>query len=608
LQAQAKRQGRVNVSLTITVFTPLTKAYRPARPLRRGAPAFVACLNAGRWQEDCRTLRRLCISALLRGVSALAVIGAAMGPGPAFAQVPAMTTTPFDPLAPAPGDERTTKKSPSTYQTLQRGPAAAAASDAPTSFQPPAPAAGAGSTGFDSSNARKRTAKPKTTPDAKAARASQETAPGDPTPAPVSAYQRAVTTPAAAKSAYASGRPGQPPVVLGSPPPLRKKKKKELADPYDPLGVRSGGLVYYPAVELIGGYDSNPSRTGNGGGASLFTVAPELRVRSDWSTHEFKADLRGSYNFYHPNPDPSLDRPYFNGTATGRIDVTHDTRIDLGGRLLVTTDNPNSPNLPAGLAKLPLYTDVGATAGVGQKFNRLDISVKGLIDRTVYQQSELTDGTTASNDDRNYNQYGAAIRAGYEFSPGVQPFVEVGADNRVHDLPVDSSGFQRDSKGYTAMVGSTFELTRMLTGEFAVGYTHRDYQDPALQALGGIIGKGSLLWTATALTTVKFLAASTVQESDQPGVSGILSRDAGVQIDHSLRRWLIGSLKAGIGQDEYVGSPRTDNRYYFGAGLTYKLNRFVQIKGEARHEWLVSTQGVNDYAANVFLLGLRLQY
>ena len=558
-------------------------------------------------------MRRLCTSALLRGVSALAVMGAVLLPATAPAQVPPATATPFDPLAPAPGDQRITKRPPA-YQTLQRGPAAAAVSDAPTTFQPPAPAAGAGSTGFDSSNARKRTAKPKTTDDAKAARASQETAPGDPTPAPVSAYQRngtpAVTTAAntAATSAYASGQPGQPPVALGSQPPLRKKKKKDVADPYDALGARSGGLTYYPAVELIGGYDSNPSRTKDGGGASLFTVAPELRVRSDWSTNEFKADLRGSYNFYHPNPDPSLDRPYFNGTATGRIDVTHDTRIDLGGRLLVTTDNPNSPNLQAGLAKLPLYTDVGATAGLGQKFNRLDISVKGLIDRTVYQQSQLTDGTTSSNDDRNFNQYGATGRVAYELTPGVQPFVEVGADNRVHDLATDFSGYQRDSKGYTAMAGSTFELSRLLTGEIAAGYLHRDYQDPRLQPLGGLVGRGSLIWTATSLTTVKFLAASTVQESDVPGVSGILSRDAGVEVDHSLRRWLVGSLKAGIGQDQYVGSPRTDDRYYFGGGLTYKLNRFVQIKGEARHEWLVSTQAVNDYTANVFLLGLRLQY
>jgi hypothetical protein len=556
-------------------------------------------------------LLRFRTPALLRGIGLLAVVGTLS----ATTQVPAQTqrfaqTEPaqsYDPLAPIPSDSSAQKK-PRSYQAFDRSPASATA-DQPKPFEPPAPAAGAGNSGFDSSNARKRAraTKPRTAK-ARTAANERDIAPGDPAPVPSSPYQRA--TPTNGKSAYASaGQPGQPPVELGNtPPPRKKKKKRDETDPYDPLGMRSGGLLYYPAVELIGGYDSNPSRASNGKGTAIGTVAPELRVRSDWLVHEFKADLRGSYNWYSPDGVPSLDRPYFNGTTEGRIDINRDSRIDLAGRLQVSTDNPNSPNLSADLAKLPIYTSVGATAGLGQKFNRLDVSLKGTVDRTIYQESQLTDGTISSNDDRNFNQYGGILRAGYELSPGITPFVEVGADQRVHDLPVDLSGFHRDSKGWTAMVGSTFELSRMLIGDIAAGYVHREYDDPRLLPLNGFVGKGSLTWAATPLTTVKFTATSTVGESNVADVSGVLYRDAGLQVDHALRRWLIGSLKAGIGLDDYVGSPRTDHRYYFGAGLTYKLTRFVQVKGEVRHEWLDSSETVNNYAANIFLIGLRLQY
>jgi hypothetical protein len=48
---------------------------------------------------------------------------------------------------------------------------------------------------------------------------------------------------------------------------------------------------------------------------------------------------------------------------------------------------------------------LGATTGLAQRFNRLDLSVKGSVDRTTYQDSELTDGTSVSNQDRNYWQY-----------------------------------------------------------------------------------------------------------------------------------------------------------------------------------------------------------
>jgi hypothetical protein len=507
----------------------------------------------------------------------------------------------YDPLAPDATDN-SRQKSPRPYQSFERKPPDRRET---TTFEAPRPAAGAGKTGFDSTNTRGRKSAPKSKK-VQAAEDARDIAPGDPAPAPLS-----VKPAAAAQSSYAmAGKPGAPPVEAGSQPPTRHKKRKkgQEVDPYDPIGFREGGLTYYPAIEFIAGYDSNPARTSGGKSARTITVAPELRVRSDWSRHEFKADLRGSYNWYSPDETPSLDRPYFNGTADGRIDVTRDTRIDLAGRLTVSTDNPNSPNLPAGLSKLPVYASFGGTAGVGQKFNRLDVSLKGTVDRTVYQDSELTNGATASNEDRNYNQYGGVLRTGYEISPGVTPFVEIGADTRKHDLAVDSLGFRRDSTGWTAMVGSTFELTRVLTGDIAVGYTRREYEDDRLKALEGFIGRGSLTWTASALTTVKLTAASTVGESDQANVSGVLYRDVGLEVDHAWRRWLISSLKGGFGIDNYVGLGRTDHRYYLGTGLTYKLNRFVQIKSDISHEWLTSNQPGNDYSAAVFLLSLRLQH
>jgi hypothetical protein len=484
-----------------------------------------------------------------------------------------------------------------------------------------APASGAGITGFDSTNSRKKADK-KTKSSTKAKKPTnaqpnnqvnnQAVAPGLAEPITVSPYQKPVADSAGA--ALAAAPPGAPPVELG---PIRRAPKKqkahsEPADPYAPLGVHAGAFTLIPAVELIGGHDSNPGRSPGGAAANFYTIAPELQAQSNWSRHEFKADLRGSYNGYSPDQTPTLSRPYFNGKLDGRIDVTHNTRVDLNSRLLISTDNPGSPNLQAGLAKLPVFTTMGGSIGLGQKFNRLDLSIKGDIERTMYQDSSLVDGTTASNQDRNYNQYTGKLRGGYDLSP--MPYVELDVDTRRHDLNTDFSGFQRDSNGVTGIVGSTFKLTNLLTGDLGLGYETRSYEDPRFARLSGLIGNGSLIYTASALTTVKLTLASVIGESTIPGVSGVLSRDLGLQVDHSLRRWLIATFKAGTGIDDYKGidsggatPEREDHRYYAGAGLTYKLNRSIQIKGEARREWLHSNIAGNDYTANIFLLGLRLQ-
>jgi hypothetical protein len=396
-----------------------------------------------------------------------------------------------------------------------------------------------------------------------------------------------------------------------TPAPSRRpprRRPEEIEDPYEPLGLRLGSFVVKPAIEISGGYDSNPERETQARGNGLLVVSPELQVRSDWSRHELRADIRGRYRSY-PGFDatPSVDQPFIDSRIAARIDVTRRTRIELEGRFQLSTEDPNSPDLPAGLARLPITMTGGGTAGVVQQFNRLEIGVSGSFDRTTYNDSVLTDGQTISNDDRNYNQYGAKLRGSYELVPGIKPFVEVGADQRVYDLPVDASGQRRDSTGNEVRAGTTFEFARQLVGTASIGYATREYQDPTLRNIDGLVADGELIWSATPLTKVTTTVRSRIAETTLTGVSGILRHDFAAQVDHSFRHWLIGTLKFEYGIDDYVGSPRVDQRYAISGVLTYKLSRNAQLKGEIRRQWLESNAPGASYVADIYLLGIRLQ-
>jgi hypothetical protein len=390
------------------------------------------------------------------------------------------------------------------------------------------------------------------------------------------------------------------------------------ADPFAPTGIRVGAFTFYPALELTGGYDSNPAHAPGGKNSWLGIVAPELKVRSDWERHQLNADIKGGYLAYSEkfgfNADGSptgtpdvLDRPNLDARVAGRLEVNSRGRFDMEGRMLIGTDAPGSPNIQAGLARLPITTTVGATAGYTQTFNRFEVTAKGAVDRGVWQASTFTDGQSAGNEDRNYDQFGGALRAAYDLKPGIKPFIEVGADTRVHDLQFDRNGEQRDSNGQFARVGTTFELSRKLIGEVAVGYLTRQYKDPSLNSIGGLTIDASLIYLMTPLTTVTATAKSSVNEVIVAGVSGDLSRDLGLQIDHAFRRWLIGTAKVGYGLDDYVGLERQDQRFYASVALIYKLTRELQLKGEVRRDWLVSSAPGVDYTANQFLLGVRMQ-
>ena len=385
-------------------------------------------------------------------------------------------------------------------------------------------------------------------------------------------------------------------------------------DPFAPVGIRAGSFLLLPSVDLSGGYSTNPGHVSpTGPPSAYFVAAPELQVASDWERHALTADILGSYTEYASGSLlPSLNVPFLNSKIDGRIDVTRDTQILLENRFIVATDNPGSPNLlspnlQAPLAKLPINQDVGGTLGLAQEINRLTFTLKGTIDRATYDPSLLTNGQYSTNADRNFDQYAAIMRVGYEIDPGMKPFLEVQEDQRIHDEEFDRNGLQRDSTGTSVKVGSVVDLFGTLTGEMAIGYLERRYQDPTLPNITGPIAVGTLIWQATALTTAKLTAASQVYETTVDNASGDFTHDFNLEVDHAFRTWLIGILKLGYGTDDYAGSGLTDNRYFVSIGTTYKLNREWWLRTELRQDWQTASQPGNSYTATSILLGLRSQ-
>ena len=469
-------------------------------------------------------------------------------------------------------------------------------------------ASGASDDGFDSLNRKRKTAKPLPgAPKLKGAVAPDPYASMKPPPR--------ISPPPSQNANKTPLPPAMTGAVVGQP--YRKRLKPDV-DPFGAVGDYVGSFLIKGAVEVGGGYDSNPGRFNDKErGSAFYRIAPELLIATDWERHSIVADLRGSFTGYDKTfPSAAgvassvptvLDRPDFIGTVKGRFDVNRDTGILGELRLRVGTDNPGSPNIQAGLSKYPIFTTTGGSLGIEQNFNRLQITASATADHTAYQDSKLTDGTTFSNDDRNFNAFGGIARASYEVMPGLKPFGEVQGDTRVHEVSVDRNGYQRDSNGGYAKVGTTFEFTRLLTGELSIGYAMRSYQDPRLTQLTGLLTSASLVWSASPLTTVKFIANTSVDETTVPGVAGVLTRTYTAEVDHDFRRWLTGIGKFTYGTLDYQNGNRLDTIYSVSGDLVYKLNRNLWVKGTLRRDWLESSVAGMSSASTVMMLGVRVQ-
>jgi hypothetical protein len=499
-----------------------------------------------------------------------------------------------------PGDDQTIRD--------ERAPAPSRIGQIP-SYGLPA-ASGASDSGFDSLNRTRK--KPKFYP----GQPRPKPAPGPGSPAPVvSSGLLRLSIPPSQTANKTPIPPAMAGTVDGQPP---RKRLKIDDDPFGAVGDYAGSFLVKSAVELYGGYDTNPGRTPVPQGSPFYVVAPEFLAVSNWERNALVADLRGSFTGYGDTLSPlvngaispapiNVDRPYFNGHVDGRYDVSNDSWLTAQLRVLVSTDNPGSPNVQAGLAKYPIYTTIGSTIGIDQNFNRLNVAVGGTVDRTVYTNSILTDGISTTNDDRNFTQYGGVSRVSYDLSAGVKPFAEIEGDTREHDLSLDSFGFGRNSTGGYAKAGTSFAFSGRLTGEVAVGYGERDYVDPRLGRIDGLLTSASLIWTATPLTTAKFYANTSIDETVLPFVSGTLTRTYTAEVDHDLRSWLTADAKFTYGTQNYHGDGLFDTIYSIEGDLIYKLTRYLWIKGTLRRDILASNFAGDSSASTVVMLGVRVQ-
>jgi hypothetical protein len=410
-----------------------------------------------------------------------------------------------------------------------------------------------------------------------------------------------------------SPTPEPPPVLPGqkmnprigslTPPPIHKKPIDQ--DPFGPVGFHAGAFLVKPSVEINEGYDSNPYRVPNGPSSAFTELRGQLTAKSEWSRHEMQLDLRGSYIAY--SGVDHLDRPSGDATLRGKIDISRDLRIEYTERAQLSTLVPGLPGSVSGAKQLPYVYTLGTGAGLVKQFNRLELGLYGEVTRNIYEDADLLSGSTLNLSDFNYNDYTVRLRGSYEVTPGLKPFAEVAADTRRFDTAINTFGIEQGSDGYKAEAGVEFDRPDLIKGRFGLGYMTRSYVDPTLPNISGLLIDSSLIWKPSALMQVKLDFNTTINESVTTGAAGIFTREGKVTVDHWFRRWLVGSVFASYATDQYRGTTRVDDRWTYGAALTYSINRMLALRGELRHEELSSNTPGVDYKADVAMLGLRLQ-
>jgi hypothetical protein len=229
------------------------------------------------------------------------------------------------------------------------------------------------------------------------------------------------------------------------------------------------------------------------------------------------------------------------------------------------------------------------------------------VERDTYGDARLSGGGFVSQHDRDSTLVSATLRAGYEISPAIVPFVEGEIGRRYYDLAADSAGYRRSADRLGLRAGVALDFGDKLNGELSAGYLREKADDPRLPAIAGPSINTALNWSPIRGTTVALNSSTIVEGTTTAGESGDLLYSANLSIERRMRADLTGTASIGGLYRDYFGSSGHDFGWNAELGMTWWLNRYFGITGRLRHEELTSNLPDRDYKTESVFLGVKVQ-
>ncbi|MEQ8405938.1 MAG: outer membrane beta-barrel protein [Oceanicaulis sp.] len=377
---------------------------------------------------------------------------------------------------------------------------------------------------------------------------------------------------------------------------------------YDAPGVRSGAFIYRPSIELGLEYDDNIFATGAGEESDFIaTLRPQINVESTWSRHEFTADAMVERRQYFDFSDESV----WNATAgaAGRADIQRGFTVSAGGRYSKLTEDRSAAGLTS-IAAEPIRYDAGAVFGeLARESGRFRLTGRINLDTYDFDDAPLIGGGVGDQDFRDRDELAFTARADYAVTPDTALFARAVFNERDYDLAPPAVTFERGSSGYTFDAGADFDIGGVARGELALGYTEQDYDSAAFPDVDGLSVNAQVEWFPTQLTTVTLQGERSIRDSAIVNSGAFVATRASAQVDHELLRNLVITGRVNLGEDDYEGVDRTDDRFEVMASATYLANRNVGVRASLSRldENSSGAAARPDFTENRFVVSLQFR-
>lgn len=374
--------------------------------------------------------------------------------------------------------------------------------------------------------------------------------------------------------------------------PERQSVLQRPRPDYSPLGIPLGGFLVFPSADAFEYWDTNVFATPTDTKSDFVSsLEPAVTVASNWGRHALNFTASDQTERFWNNVSENISNVTV-GTE-GRLDVLQGVYFTGGGGYQLLHEQRSSPNAVFGKTPTEYHVTDG-NIGFVHESGLIGLRVKAAVDSYDYNNTTSLSDATIDQNFRDYIAYTLTPRVTYEIVPGYSAFIQAPLNERQYVSQDPSIGARRSSHGYEGDAGVALHLGAVTNGDVYIGYFRQDFEARQLSSPQGLGGGADVLWNVTQLTSVKFAANRTVQETDIEPASAIVRSLGSVTVEHELLPNVLLNASGTYFQDDFRGINRTDNNVVAAIGARYMLNRtiWVSFEGDYYHRDS-SAPGVN---------------
>jgi hypothetical protein len=384
-------------------------------------------------------------------------------------------------------------------------------------------------------------------------------------------------------------------------PPIRGRA---AVDPYAPTGIETGGIAFYPSLFVGGVVTSNVQQASSDAEADVgLRLRPQVRFESDWVRHAWSGNAGADVVHYADRGDlKTADADIF---GAFRLDIRRHTRAEFEAGYVLDQEGLGDSEVPAAAVGFRTDHQAFASASLAHDFGPIETRIGAGAHWNKFGDVKLAGGSREDNADRDYVEWPLSLRATYIDPPAVRPFVQASYLPRRYRHRRDRNGFERSSQGYAAAVGAVVAGDPVWSGDLALTYLWRDYDDPAL-AGNDVLGlDGSLTWRPSDVTSVALAFETSLDDTIASTEPSERNWFVGVDLVHALRDNL--ELAAGTGLDIEKTADGTDRTYEARLGIDWRFNPVLSWTAGYDVTWLDAANSRRSYTEHRVSAGLTLR-